>query len=79
MGAVTCGRHATTGSPLQRLTLTLVLFTLVGSGCDTGVDIPEVVREPEAAGEVIRRVDLAEGPIELTLRGDAQLVWGASC
>lgn len=49
----------------------MVLLWVAVTGCDTGIDIPDVVREPEVAGEVERRVDLAEGPIQLTLSGDA--------
>lgn len=68
------GRPGAKLSPTQA-TLIIVVVLLVTSGCKTGVDIPDVVREPEVVGEVL---DVAappeEGPRErrarFTLRDD---------
>jgi hypothetical protein len=50
-----------------------LLVALVLAACKTGVDIPDIVHEPELAGEIVQRVDLAEGPIELTLSGGERI------
>lgn len=53
------------------LTTGVVLLTLVG--CKAAVDIPDIVRTPDHAGDVEHREDLADGPIQLTLSGGAEV------
>lgn len=63
---------ATKMSPI-RATIAFAALLFVASGCDTGVDIPDVVREPEIAGEIERRADLPDGPLRLTVVGGAEI------
>ena len=67
------GRNARTEMLLSRAAAVFVIPMLVSAACNTGVDIPDVVRAPQVAGEVIQRTDLAEGPIELTLSGGTRV------
>lgn len=63
------GRHQAYGTrgPTSKVCMLVLALLITVTACKTSVDIPDVVREPEIAGEVVQRVDLAEGPIELTL------------
>ena len=59
------GRHAATGLSLRKATIVLTTSLLVLSGCGTGIDIPDVVREPETVGEVLTREPVVDqGPGE---------------
>jgi len=59
------GRHARTRIPLRRAAVVLAMSVLAATACDTGVDIPDLVREPQIVGEVLTREPVVDqGPNE---------------
>lgn len=63
------GRPAAKLSPTQATLI--IVFMIAFSGCKTDVDIPDVVREPEIAGEIaLREFEEGDTAVLHTVEGD---------
>ncbi|MDQ4107784.1 MAG: hypothetical protein M3138_03125 [Actinomycetota bacterium] len=68
---MTPGQRAVARRPPRPLTLAVALFMLLGNACETGVDIPDVVREPEITGEIAVREFVDGSVVEVeTVQGE---------